>query len=203
MQIYVATDTSGVVTDFGTQPVGLSSYQVETTENDLHLDKLKGYYVQGQHLVFDPARHEKYEQQIKDEKAAADAEAAYKDIQQAMVLANATDEQARQMKALYPEYDPTGVTYPKGQRLRYEGKFYKTLKETTTQPNWTPDTATSEYVEIPDPAEEWPEYRQPTDAETAYDKGAKVTFEGEHYISEIDANAHSPKEDPTNWRKAA
>ena len=115
------------------------------------------------------------------------------------ILNNATDEQAYIMRYLYPEWSADSVTYNKGDRIIYLDKFYKVLQNHTSQADWTPDTASSLYVEIADPAEEWPEFKQPTGAHDAYAKDDKVTFEGKHYKSLIDANVYSPTAYPQGW----
>lgn len=51
--------------------------------------------------------------------------------------------------------------------------------------------------------DEWPEFVQPTGAHDAYNKGDKVTFEGNHYISLIDGNVFSPAEYPAGWQEQA
>ena len=57
---------------------------------------------------------------------------------------------------------------------------------------------------ISPPAEdEWPEFVQPTGAGTAYQVGDKVTFNGKHYISLIDANVYSPVAYPAGWQEQA
>ena len=81
----------------------------------------------------------------------------------------------------------------------YHNKFYKVLQKHTSQVDWTPDTTSSLYVEIANPTEEWPEFKQPTGAHDAYAKDTKVTFEGKHYKSLIDANVYSPTTYPQGW----
>ena len=49
--------------------------------------------------------------------------------------------------------------------------------------------------------DEWPEFVQPTGAHDAYKKGDKITFEGKHYISLIDANVYSPTAYPAGWQE--
>ena len=80
-----------------------------------------------------------------------------------------------------------------GQIRRYtDGKLYKCLQAHTSQADWTPDTAVSLWVSISDPAEEWPEWSQPLGAHDAYSKGAKVSHNGKHWISDLDANVWEP-----------
>lgn len=85
------------------------------------------------------------------------------------------------------------VNYTVGQIRRYtDGKLYKCLQAHTSQADWTPDTAVSLWVSISDPAEEWPEWSQPLGAHDAYSKGAKVSHNWKHWISDLDANVWEP-----------
>lgn len=55
------------------------------------------------------------------------------------------------------------------------------------------------------PAEEWPEYVQPTGAHDAYHNGDKVTWNGQHYICiapEGTACVWDPDTYPTYWQEA-
>lgn len=55
-------------------------------------------------------------------------------------------------------------------------------------------------VEQPEaPAEEYPAYVQPTGAHDAYPFGAKVTFNGKRYTSNIAANVWAPDVYPAGW----
>lgn len=47
--------------------------------------------------------------------------------------------------------------------------------------------------------EEWPEWVRPTGAQDSYNKGDKVTYNGAHYVSLINANVYSPDEYPAGW----
>lgn len=52
-----------------------------------------------------------------------------------------------------------------------------------------------------EPAEEYPEYVQPTGAHDCYNTGAKITFKGEKYTCLIDGCVWSPEEYPQGWKK--
>lgn len=52
-----------------------------------------------------------------------------------------------------------------------------------------------------EPEEEYPEYKQPTGAHDAYNKGAKITFKEEKYTCLIDGCVWSPEEYPQGWKK--
>lgn len=83
-----------------------------------------------------------------------------------------------------------------------DGNLYRCVQaHTVDDPNWTPpDTPalwTRFYVEA------WPEWVQPTGAHDAYNTGDKVTFNGQHYVSLIDANVWSPAVFPAGWQLQA
>lgn len=113
-------------------------------------------------------------------------------IRQAMdeVGASIPDEQAISVSALYPRWEAE-KEYKAGERLRY-GELYKVLQPHTSQADWPPDAAVSLYVRISDPAEEWPAWVQPLGAHDAYPKGAKVSHNLKHWISNADNNVWEP-----------
>ena len=151
------------------------------------------------HLRFDQDKYNAYIKEQQKQEAMEEAQKMQAELQQSAVLSAATDEQAFIMRYLYPEWSGESVSYKKNDRFMYQDKFYKVLQKHTSQVDWTPDTASSLYVEIANPAEEWPEFKQPTGAHDAYAKDAKVTFEGKHYKSLIDANVYSPTSYPQGW----
>lgn len=104
-----------------------------------------------------------------------------------------TDEQALDVPYIFDEWDPNGVEYEKDvSRVQYEGYLWKCIQSHTSQISWNPKDAHSLWVRIDDPAEEWPEWRQPEGAHDAYAKGAKVTHNEKHWVSDIDANVYEP-----------
>lgn len=82
--------------------------------------------------------------------------------------------------------------YAVGDRVQYEGNLYKCLQAHTAQSDWTPDTAVSLWVKVDDPSIEWPEWRQPTGAQDAYQTGDKVSHNDKHWISDVDSNVWEP-----------
>ena len=62
----------------------------------------------------------------------------------------------------------------------------------TIQADWPPDQAASLFSLAANPAEEWPDWIQPTGAHNAYKKGDKVTHGGKRWISTADANTWAP-----------
>lgn len=101
------------------------------------------------------------------------------------------DEQAILIPSVFPLWDST-ATYQVGDRVQYGDLLYKCLQSHTAQADWTPDAAVSLWVRIDDPAEEWPEWRQPQGAHDAYALGAKVSHNEKHWTSDVDNNVWEP-----------
>lgn len=102
---------------------------------------------------------------------------------------NATDEEALDNILAYPKW-AVGKSYEKDDRIRYEDTLYKVLQAHTSQADWTPDVAVSLYVKVS--IEEYPEWVQPTGSHDAYNTGDKVSHNGSHWISKMDANVYEP-----------
>jgi hypothetical protein len=111
-----------------------------------------------------------------------------------------SDEDALDVAALFPTWtSKLGQQVNIGERLWYNEKLYKVIQQHTTQEDWTPDVVPGLYTEVS--ILEWPEWMQPISAETAYNTGDKVTFEGTHYVSLIDNNTWSPAAYPQGWEE--
>lgn len=109
-----------------------------------------------------------------------------------------SDEDALDVAALFPTWaSKIGSEVTVGERLWYDGKLYKVIQAHTATEIWTPDHNPALYTEIS--IEEWPEFVQPTSAETAYNTGDKVTFQGQHYICKMDGCTWSPADYPAAW----
>ena len=108
-----------------------------------------------------------------------------------------TDEDALQAVELFPQW-VVEHAYVVGERLQYNGVLYRVVQAHTSQADWAPDKTPALFVVVS--RDEWPEFVQPTGAHDAYKKGDKVTFNGKHYISLIDANVYSPAAYPAGWQ---
>lgn len=109
-----------------------------------------------------------------------------------------TDADALESVELFPAW-AAGVAYTVDERIQYGGTLYRVAQAHTSQADWTPDKTPALFVVVS--LDEWPEFVQPTGAHDAYKKGDKVTFEGKHYISLIDANVYSPTAYPAGWQE--
>lgn len=110
--------------------------------------------------------------------------------------ASLSDTDALSAVELFPRWDSDSHDYAVDDRVSYEGPLYKCLIAHTSQASWTPSDAPSLWVRVDDPSHEFPEWIQPTGSTDAYAKGAKVSHNGKHWISDVDANVWEP---PTMW----
>ena len=113
---------------------------------------------------------------------------------------NLSDEDALAVAALYPTWlEKLGMSVSVGDRLWYDGKLYKVVQSHTVQSDWTPDNAASLYTEVS--IEEFPEWKQPTGAQDAYNTGDRVSYNGKHWESLIDGNTWAPDAYPAGWKE--
>ena len=115
-----------------------------------------------------------------------------------------TDEQAIQVGALFPRW-AAGVEYQAGERIADEmGNLYKVVQGHTSQADWPLDSTPALYTplgvteEDPDAIPEW---KQPTGAHDAYNKGDKVLYQGKTYVSLIDGNTYPPDTPGQLWEE--
>lgn len=101
-----------------------------------------------------------------------------------------TDDKAFEVPHMFPQWKIK--EYSTGDRVQYNGLLYKCLQSHTAQSDWTPDTAVSLWVRVDDPSIEWPDWIQPVGAQDAYAKGAKVSHNDKHWISDVDSNVWEP-----------
>lgn len=99
------------------------------------------------------------------------------------------DETALTGVELFPMWG-IDMDYAVDDRVQHEGTLYKCVQAHTSQENWTPDATPALWVIVT--VEEWPEWVQPTGAQDAYAKDAKVTHNGERWISDVDSNVWEP-----------
>ena len=201
IKVYVSTDNNGNITRYSTI-IGTGTEVIQDNPI-IDMSKLIGYKVvtgddYNQHLVFD---EEKYNNYIKEENRKEQIEIASEELKvlaKEQLLPVLSDEQAYTLRVLFPAFE-IDKSYEVGERIIYEDKFYKVIMAHTSQADWTPDVAVSLFAEIPNPSVEYPEFKKPINAETAYMTGDKITFEGNKYISIMDNNVYSPTEYPQGW----
>lgn len=121
------------------------------------------------------------------------------------LLINSVDvpeDDAVRMVALYPDWQ-AGRDYSQGNRVRYMDSLYTVLQSHTSQPDWTPDAASSLFAKVlaGQAGTEIGEWTQP-DSTNPYAKGDKVTHGGKTWESLVDSNVWEPSADvPTLWQE--
>lgn len=109
--------------------------------------------------------------------------------------AQQTDADALQSIELFPKW-MTDIDVAAGERRQFKAegwdkaKLYKCVQPHHTSAEWTPDITPALWVEVS--VEEWPEWRQPTGAQDAYNTGDKVSHNDKHWISDVDGNVWEP-----------
>lgn len=107
------------------------------------------------------------------------------------------EDDALMVATVYPEW-AANVKYKNKEWVRYgennlgDPILYQVLQDHTSQPQWTPDAASSLYKRVGVSADGTPKWVQPVGATDAYANGDIVEYNGKKYISTIDANVWSP-----------
>lgn len=204
-KIYLTAEENGKIIMLGTMPLDDSvEIEVEDDFNDLKIFDYK--CVDNELVKLTPEEKQELYLELPTEREERmfEQEELLQQVmyeqQKATFLAELPDEEAVKIPLMYGEWNPNGYKYKKGNRFTYNDKFYKVLLDHTSQADWTPDTASSLYVEISDPSVEYPDFKQPTGAHDAYAKGDKITYNGKHYISTMDNNVWSPDSYPQAWQ---
>lgn len=99
------------------------------------------------------------------------------------------DEQAESVTELFPLWE-TDTAYIVGDRRQYDSLLYRCVQAHTSQAGWEPPAVPALWVRTS--TEEWPEWIQPVGAADAYAKGAKVSHNSKHWVSEYDSNVWEP-----------
>lgn len=103
----------------------------------------------------------------------------------------ATDEQAVESKAVYPEWKEE-VVYAVDDRILYNNVLYRVLIAHTSQADWTPDAAVSLFAKVLIPDENViPKWEQPNST-NPYMAGDKVSHNEKIWISIADGNIWEP-----------
>ena len=116
-----------------------------------------------------------------------------------------SQEELDDLMDLYEDWE-AGENVNVGDIRKYNGKLYRVIQAHTTQADWTPDSVPALMNEYTPPTTESgeeiiPDFKQPTGAHDAYNKGDKVIFEGKVYESVIDGNTWSPTDYPQGWKE--
>lgn len=119
-----------------------------------------------------------------------------------------------QQENILNQYKPyqVGKEYEENEKFTYKDKVYEVIQAHRSQTTWLPDSTPALYkeylsVEIKNEdgstTEVVVEFKQPTGAHDAYNKGDKILFKGKVYKSKIDANTFSPEQFADGWEEVA
>lgn len=124
-------------------------------------------------------------------------------IEQGVAALNLDNAAALDCVELFPAWE-NGTAYIAGQRRQFGGKLYSCILAHTSQADWTPPAAVSLWSPVTiNPETGYDEWKQPTGAHDAYNKGDRVVYNGKVYESLIDGNTWSPDTYPAGWKEVA
>ena len=99
---------------------------------------------------------------------------------------------ASEQSTLFEQWKPN-MNYTVGNLRQHGEKLYRCVQAHTSQEGWEPSEATSSLWKITsDPAEEWPKWSAPIGSHDAYEAGAKVSHNDQHWVSDVDGNVWEP-----------
>lgn len=142
-----------------------------------------------------------------EERVKAQEEASENLIKTFILSKDLNEDQKENILSQYDEWE-LGVYYKKDKKVQYKGKVYKVVIPHTSQSDWKPDVAINLFTEYLSPqiqnedgttTEVINDFKKPTGAHDAYQKGNKVRFEGKIYECKGDNTVHSPGEYPDGW----
>ena len=162
-----------------------------STELPIDISEKLGFYkFENNQFVLDA---EKYNLLQAEQQEIKKQEEMLKKFEKAKLMNSLDDTAAYSIRLLFDEWT-VDTNYKQNYKVKYNNKLYRCLLDHTSQSDWTPDVAVSLWVEISDPNEEYPAWKQPTGAHDAYKNGDKVSYEGNKYVSIVDANVWKPTE---------
>lgn len=116
-------------------------------------------------------------------------------------LGDLTEEEMKQLlEQAQANAKPDDSYAPLNERVTAIETLQREVEERLGKLESGPSTETGELEE---PADEWPEYVQPTGAHDAYHAGDKITYNGKHYTCIYAGCVWTPDTYPQGWREEA
>ena len=117
-----------------------------------------------------------------------------------------SDEDALNVAALFPTWSSKlpkdgelqGEPVVAGDRLWDDGKLWKVVQPHNVMPNWRPADTPALFVEVS--IVEWPEIPENIPSTAPWMAGDKGTWQGQHYICQINKTVHNPSQYPAAWQ---
>lgn len=112
-------------------------------------------------------------------------------LREMIVKASASlqDEDALEAVELYAIWKPD-TEYHTDDRVRDDETLYRCVQAHTSQDDWRPAITPALWTIVT--LDEWPEWVQPIGTQDAYPLGAKVTHNGQRWVSLYDNNVWEP-----------
>lgn len=153
-------------------------------------EKLGFYKFDNDQFILDVEKYNLFQTEQQEIKKQ---EEMLKKIEKAKLMNSLDDIESYSIRLLFDEWT-TDTNYKQNCKVKYNNKLYRCLLDHTSQSDWAPDVAVSLWIEISDPNEEYPEWKQPIGAHDAYNINDKVTYKENKYISIVDNNVWTPTE---------
>ena len=110
------------------------------------------------------------------------------------------DEMEQLIEQAQANAKPDDSYAPLADRVKAIEEWEKTIEERLTK---LESSSSTNPGALEEPADEWPEYKQPTGAHDAYHVGDKITYNGKHYTCVLDGCVWTPDTYPQGWREEA
>lgn len=151
----------------------------------------------------EPLKEAYAEIQTKDEKIEEQKQTIVKKDEEIKTLTEKYEELANTFQDWEKIKDGHELT--EGSYVTFKGIIYKVIQTHNKQADWSPTTAQSLFTTAKSSSELGEaviqDFKQPTGAHDAYQKGDKVKFNGKTYESTIDNNVYSPDAYPQGWKQ--
>ena len=110
------------------------------------------------------------------------------------VMGELTDEEMKQLlEQAQTNANPDDSYAPLADRVKAIEEWLSKLESGSSTETGEPE----------EPADEWPEYVQPTGAHDVYHVGDKITYNGKHYTCIYDGCVWTPDAYPQGWQEEA
>ena len=115
------------------------------------------------------------------------------------VMGELTEEEIKQLlESAQANAKPDDSYAPLADRVKAIEEWETTIEERL---NKLESGSSTDPCDPEEPADEWPEYKQPTGAHDAYHVGDKITYNGKHYTCVMNGCVWTPDAYPQGWRK--
>lgn len=180
---------------------GMMSAEVSLTDDELkRLDIIKHIGSMSLEAVKDYVfNNQVIDDNLIELKAEVKAEAQLQKLAKFIKWDELTTEEMMELVDDFKDYE-VGAYYLAGDVFSKENQLYKVIQAHRSQEDWLPESTPALYLPIAPPSV-IPEWKQPTGAHDAYNKGDKVSFSGKVYESLITGNTWSPTAYAAGWKE--